>query len=337
MTPLQIICKSGRVNEATINMFARIGGPDVFSVVDGMGNTPLHSAMREDTDIEALLALMKVFPDALYAKTMYGDTPLHLACLRRLSNAVVHEVALASSAGLEAALIHSNGRLSPILATNTAGQTPISIAMEEYQGVCDDPRRTCCVNALFNAAKTRTFDVLSTLVKILHYGPVDSFNGQPLSLVAACVSLHRMDVRLDPAFIRRAIQKFPEDALIVDKAGNTPLHIEASIPIEKLTLLDGFSGCCDGACHKRIGILQLLLEINPDATSLVNESSEYPLTLMIQNGRSWDKTFALVVQSYPEALHNVENLDRFLLPVLLQKLSAQCGISTVYSFIRDMP
>lgn len=36
-SPLQIICKSGRVDERIISLFARIGGSSVFSVVDSMG------------------------------------------------------------------------------------------------------------------------------------------------------------------------------------------------------------------------------------------------------------------------------------------------------------
>lgn len=109
------------MDERIIDLFARIGGSTVFSVVDSMGNTPLHSLMRAETDVGAIAALIRAYPGALSMKTIYGDTPLHLACIRKVHHDVVREVALASSAG---------GRNSPILSRNTAGQNPIEIAME---------------------------------------------------------------------------------------------------------------------------------------------------------------------------------------------------------------
>ena len=46
-----------------------------------MGNTPLHSAIREEMDVEALRAIIRAYPDALHMKTTYEDTPLHLVSL----------------------------------------------------------------------------------------------------------------------------------------------------------------------------------------------------------------------------------------------------------------
>ena len=147
--------------------------------------------------------------------------------------------------------------------------------MEEFRSVCRGAG-VCCVVSEFRLEQTRAFQVLACLVKILYYGPSypDESNNQ--SLIRACVSLHRQDVRLDPAFIRRAIHVFPEEARIMDEEGNFPLHIEASIPVEKMPLLDAAStGCCGGKCHKRMGVLRILLEIYPDATRFRNTSGEF--------------------------------------------------------------
>jgi hypothetical protein len=113
------------MDDALITLFSRIAGPTIFQTVDLMGNTPLHSAMREETNIEVLQALIRAFPEALHMRTVYGDTPLSLACLRRVDAKVVEQVAICSCAGVRKRL--------PIVTENTAGQTPLSIAMEEFQ------------------------------------------------------------------------------------------------------------------------------------------------------------------------------------------------------------
>jgi hypothetical protein len=330
-SPIQIICKSGRIDEETISVFSRIGGPNVFAVVDLMGNTPLHSAMRVETECDALMALMKAYPEALHMRTMYDDTPLHLACLRCVDMRMLREVALASS--LETS---SNARLSPLLIPNTAGQTPISIAIDEYNRICQNDSRRCCVQGTSHE-QSRAFDVLATLVEILHYGPRVVLEGRGQNLVGACIALHRKDVRLDPAFIRRALCLRPQDARQPDEDGNYPLHIEASIPVEKMSLLDAPRlGCCNGVCHKRIGVLRMLLDMYPEVCRKANRSGDFPISLMIQSGRQWESTFSLIVQQFPEGLHSVPTVTPSLMPRILEKLSNQCGSDSVFFFLSNL-
>ena len=324
-SPLQILCKNGRIDERIVTTFSRIGGPEIFSVIDSTGNTPLHSALREDTDVATLKCLIRALPDALHSKTIYGDSPLHLACFRRANPDVVREVAIASS----------DGHISPVLEPNTAGQTPIGIAMDEFRSVCQGG--SCCVVSDYRSDQKRTFQVLATLVKILFYGPNFHQDDANQSLVRACVALHRKDVRLDPAFIRRAIHLYPEEARVLDEDGNYPLHIEASIPVEKMPLLDAANGCCRGVCHKRMGILRMLLEMFPDATMVRNTSGEFPLGLMIQNGRLWGHTIALALRAFPPALHWYHGLDDRLLPLILEKASKECGADTLFALINSRP
>ncbi|GKY91763.1 hypothetical protein MPSEU_000148000 [Mayamaea pseudoterrestris] len=339
-TPLQLLCKNSQADVSIIGIFAQIGGPSVFAITDEMGNTPLHSAMQQDASVAFLEAVIRAYPEALHMKTIYDDTPLHLACKHGVHPDGVGMLAMMSSVGLELTLSKGNtGRLSPILMENSAGQTPITIAMENYQRICLSDRLICHVKSTFDSEKTRAFDLLATLVKILHYGPVDRDElGRPLSLVGACISLHRKDVRLDPAFIRRALYLHPEDALQRDKDGNYPLHVESSIPVEKMMLLEPErSGCCGGACQKRSGIVRNLFEVYPDAACQLNEFGEFPLSLMALAGRAWDDTFMLVVQKFPEAIYAVEDLDSYVIPLVLAKLYSQCGIDTVYAFMRGNP
>jgi len=276
--------------------------------------------MRSETDILAIQALIRACPRALQMKTIYDDTPLHLACLRRVSAAVVHEVALASCQGLEVSLANCNQRISPIFIQNTAGQTPVTIAMEEYRRAFVGVPQRCSVQTSLSAEQKRAFDVLSTLAKMLYYGPTNAEEADRQNLVLACVCLHRKNVRLDPTFIRRAISSAPEQVSECDEDGNYPLHFEAGIPIEKMSLLDGPNqGCCGGDCSLRAGVLRLLLDIYPEAAKQRNFYGDFPLALMIQNGRLWDNTFSMVVRTHPQAFHWVEGVTQILVPSILSR------------------
>ena len=283
-------------------------------------STPLHSAIRSETDLRALQALIRACPRVLHAKTIYDDTPLHLACLRKVSAEVVHEVALASCQGLEVSLAKGMAiTISPILLENTAGQTPISIAMEEYLKAFGGTPRHCAVKSDLTINK-RAFDVLATLTKMLHYGPATVEEAEGQNLVLACVCLHRKNVRLDPTFVRRAILASPEQVSECDEHGNYPLHLEAGIPIEKMSLLDGArQGCCGGACAQRTGVLRLLLDIYPQAARQRNDHGDFPLSLMIQNGRRWDSTFSMVLHAHPQAFHWVEGVRQTYVPLILSR------------------
>ncbi len=326
-TPLQVLCKGGNLDDAIVQTFSRIGGPQVFSVVDDTGHAPLHSASRDGTDVDAIHSLIRAFPQALHLKTIYGDTPLHLSILRRAS---VHVVRLIAEASMER-------RAGPLLEQNASGQTPMSIAMDAFQSTCAGRRGGCCVEQ-HQAGQDDMFHVLAMLVKLLYYGH-ECVNEEESSLVRACVSLHRQDVRLDPAFIRRAIAQYPQEVQTADSEGNYPLHIEAGIPVEKMTLLDAsVTGCCGGKCHRRSGILAILLKAHPAALCVRNSADEFPLGLMIRNGRSWSKAFALALRTNPSALQWYHGgIHDGLYSFILERVSKHCGPDTLYQLLLSQP
>ncbi|KAL7581262.1 hypothetical protein ACA910_006033 [Epithemia clementina (nom. ined.)] len=333
-TPLQILCKSGRIDESLIRLFARLGGPGLFQTVDNLGNTPLHSAMREETSVEALVALIQAYPGALYVKTAYNDMPIHLACFRRLRPEVVHEVAAATCKGVDINSTALGSSISPLLTENTAGQTPVSIAMDEFEKSFS---LRSCYRTKMNSTQERAFSVLALLTKMVHFGAKQDVSSS-LSLLEACVSLHRKNIRLDPAFIRRAISIAPEEARRMDSSGNYPFHVEASIPVEKMTLLSGPScHCCSDNCHQRIGVLGALLDIFPEAAKHRSASGNFPLGLMVQNGRVWDSAFSMALSLNPQAFHWIQGISLPLIPRILARISSDCGNDALYTLIQTRP
>ncbi|VEU33806.1 unnamed protein product [Pseudo-nitzschia multistriata] len=317
-TPLQLLCMIGRIDERIISTFAQMGGPEIFAEKDSNGNTPLHAAVQQWIDAASIRCLIRAAPDALRSRTTYGDTPLHLACLRRCTEEVVQEMAMAAS----------SGDVLPALVPNLAAHTPIGIAMANFKETRDADK---CPG--FPGYGGNAYNVLSTLIKIVYYGPQQCQQQglKNLSLLRACVVLHRQNIRLDPTFIRQVIHMYPEEVKQVDEDGNYPLHIEASIPIEKMTLLDGN---CPGS---RMGILRVLLEAYPSACAARNKENQFPLGLMINAGRLWGHTIAVALRAFPPALHWCKGVDDRFGALLLEKASKECGTDTLFSLLVSRP
>jgi hypothetical protein len=132
---------------------------------------------------------------------------------------------------------------------------------------------------------------------------------------------------------------YPEETRITDGEGNYPLHIEAGIPIEKMSLLNGRGRCCEGRCHERAGILQLLLDMYPDAAMHRNKHNHFPLGLMITSGRQWGRSnsIPLALRAFPPALHWYKGLDKKILPSVLERVDRECGTDTLYKVLHSRP
>lgn len=291
-------------------------GARPFESVDTSGHTPLHSAVGSSPE-EAIRALIDVFPEALKMTTIYGDTPLHLACHRNVS--FLGELAKITC---EKATQHGS-HISPLLIRNQASQTPISIAISELKA-----RSGQCFS------QVQEYSEVATLIKILYYG-TESFEQR--GLIEACLALHRRGEVLHPSFIRKVIMDNPAEIRVADKDGNFPLHVEASIPIEKMILLDssGMCSCMDADCGCRKSILKTILDIYPDAAKHTNKNGNTVLDLMMKNGRKWDTTFAFIVRANPAALHAIDNHE--LMPLVIARIGNGCGPTTLYSFLRARP
>lgn len=334
-TPLQILCKNGRLDEQLILLFFTAGGASAFSVMDSNHNTPLHSSIRQGMVGQTLKCLVRANPDALLSKTLYGDTPLHLACFRKVHPDIVCELAASTSCG----------NASLLLLPNVGGETPIGIALEQFHVEMQSTSRCYLLHTL-TWSQQRAFEVLSCLVKILHYGPIKCQNEgmDHLNLLHASLALHRRGIFLDPVFIRRAIHLNPNEAFVADEHGDFALHIEASIPVEKMPILDGklqcgLQSCCGESCKKRSEVLSLLLKVNPGAAKQRNGSGHFPLGLMINSGRKWSDSnvISAALKVYPAALHWYKELDGRTLPLALERIGRDCGVETVFPFLRSRP
>jgi hypothetical protein len=59
---------------------------------------------------------------------------------------------------------------------------------------------------------------------------------------------------------------------------------------------------------------------------------------MIQNGRSWNHTFSLTLRSFPPALLWHEGMDdELLVPFIMERVSKECGLETMYNIIISRP
>jgi hypothetical protein len=58
---------------------------------------------------------------------------------------------------------------------------------------------------------------------------------------------------------------------------------------------------------------------------------------MIQNGRSWDQTFALALRNFPPALHWYKGMDDRFVGLILAKVSKECGHDALYEILNSRP
>ena len=328
---LQLLCRSGRLDREVLALFIRIAGVEqVLATPDPLGNTCLHSAMRRETDISALQALILAFPAALQSKTTYGDTPLHLACLRRMDVDVVRQIIVAG------------GLPTLLLAHNRSGQTPISIVLEYYQ---QNLRKNCDDAPSFSEENDEiSYQLLVLFARILYHGNVSPPDGD--NALQACIALHRRNVRLHPAFLCQVIQRNPAEVHQCDENGYYPIHIEASIPIEKMSLLNGHctshsaeedqessTTTTDRCRYDRAGILRRLLDLYPKACE-ADTPDGFLLPMLLENGRSWDATTAMVAQLHPPAVARVRDMAP---QHLLRLVGRDCGNNTMFQVLRSRP
>jgi len=107
-----------------------------------------------------------------------------------------------------------------------------------------------------------------------------------------------------------------------DEHGNYPLHYEASIPVEKMPLLDGSNVCCYGVNYnERMGVLRMLLDISPEVTRHRNMDGDFPL---LYHDAEWSTMghyfcFCSSVLQYPQALQWAKDIPSNLVPRILEK------------------
>ena len=113
------------------------------------------------------------------------------------------------------------------------------------------------------------------------------------------------------------------------------ITVEASIPIEKMLLLNGpKSSRCGESSHDRIGILRVLIEMFPDAAKIRSSCGCFPLSLMVQNGRPWDDTLSLVLRTHPEAFHWINGITSKMAPHILTKYVVKAFIQSTITTLR---
>lgn len=310
---MQLLCRTGRLDAAVTDLFIRmVGVENLLGTPDPLGNTCLHSAMRVQTDPDALKVLIAAYPEAITAKTTYGHTPLHLACCRGMNVDIIRH------------MIEVHGCHTILLVPDASGQTPVSIVLDMFH------RQLDCEN--FAASSNSTFQSLLYFVQVLHHRTIRL--PEYTNVVHACVALHRRNIRLHPAFIRQVIQSHPLDVQQPNADGHYPIHVEASIPIEKITgLLNAPAKRCPvhRACHERSSVLRLLLDTYPDAAKKSTPSG-FLLPLLLENGRPWDSLTAMIAQLHPAAIDGC-----LPTPYLLDRVRRDCGPTTLFQLLRSQP
>jgi ankyrin repeat protein len=85
-TPLHLACKFLRHRPAILQLLLDRSPVEVNGMCNGSGLTPLHLACVNRVTVDIIRQMLLVYPKALQIITRYGETPLHSACVTRSSS-----------------------------------------------------------------------------------------------------------------------------------------------------------------------------------------------------------------------------------------------------------
>lgn len=266
----------------------------------GKDDYPLHLACRF-YNFDEFKILLEAFPEGAGLLSSTGELPLHIVCIRGCSNYDDYNTI--------DLLLKANPAAASIPNPITGDLPLISILRSQDCDKLDGHLLTRLVEAYPEALSAN----------------VDAVTGN-LALHTAC------QYRLELPLVSRIQQGFPKAALIPNRNGDMPLHIECrnglGEPIAKI-LLDG-EECSKAACHRNKNgmlplhlacrgastceALQLLLEVYPEGVQLVESQSkgELPLHLISDNENIRVKSVMLILEANPRAASMRCSIDKNL-------------------------
>ena len=249
--------------------------PYEASMVDHNGFTILHHALarRDRAPLGVVHGLLAAYPLAASLRTVTGQTPLSIACWRRVSAETLEAVANAdpSATGIP----------------DKRGTYPLEALWESYRNSfpqTDGIWRKMCVliRVSYHASPGSSHHILHAAA------------GTPW-----CCPL---------PVLRIAVNRCSTELHEKDDLGRLPLHVAAtstlSPPIELLEPEIGNLSTIKK--NKGETDIDILIRAYPESACLPDDSGQLPLLLAIRSGRMWNFGLSSLVTAFPEALQTRE-------------------------------
>mmetsp|Transcript_8401 Transcript_8401/g.11289 ORF Transcript_8401/g.11289 Transcript_8401/m.11289 type:complete len:1286 (+) Transcript_8401:41-3898(+) len=230
--------------------------PVVASIADDSLHLPLHSICHGESSTDAIRFLLELCPGALFAKTIRGDTPLHLAVFRDVPidtmRLLVHRSRQMYEDTQEERKTDKETKIeetSPLLWKNCDGRTVLDVLMDRYRrhrrrfgevGLDSIREKALLVIGSIgydasgcnfsNDSLKRGVVTKEKKAKTSSHMPHPPSH-PPILHAALSVGLRSDHDVVDDHFLRSVMKLYPEQFRVQDEWGNYPLHIEAGLDV----------------------------------------------------------------------------------------------------------
>mmetsp|Transcript_25498 Transcript_25498/g.33921 ORF Transcript_25498/g.33921 Transcript_25498/m.33921 type:complete len:367 (+) Transcript_25498:346-1446(+) len=275
------------------------------TTINGIGDTLLHNACRDDESLAFISLLLEKYPAAAKKKNNIGDLPLHQACRGKSSHLVI---LLLLNACPEAARTKNNygeipldiacwNQLPAEVLSLLLASDPNTIRQKNKQG--NTPLHTACIS--------KVPEEISLLLQICPTAARERNFRMETLLHIAC------KIQADVNVLTTLLDTWPEAVFKMDSSGKTPLNIvnsEKNASSQSNILVGGIS-------H----IFQDNLDIDVAKTILYS---------FIDIG--WWNGVARVFSCHTAVIRSLDIHDR-IFPRLLSVIGRRCALMTVWEIV----
>mmetsp|Transcript_7695 Transcript_7695/g.10992 ORF Transcript_7695/g.10992 Transcript_7695/m.10992 type:complete len:406 (-) Transcript_7695:379-1596(-) len=286
----------------TVQLLLR-NNPDSVSQTDDRGMIPLHQSIRDE---KAAKMLLSSYPRGVCIREKRGKLPLHYAVDG--DNVSPGVVRLFVEEG-QKQNIGSNID-GGVLIRDRRGITPLKVLSENITRKFQKDKMNGRLLPL-TAEGEQLWKALTIMVQAA--SPIKE---QPFRMLHSVIELE-----CPPAVVSYALHCHPEEALIRDNRGRTPLHIAASLPSISPEVIYDLVQSEDGY---------------PAAARMTDSDGRLPIDLAAENGRDYSDDVECLLKAEPRAV-DTRDLREKMFPFMTAAMGETHNINTIYSLLRAKP
>ena len=226
--------------------------------------------------------------------------------------------------------IRTNPRLA--LVPNKYGELPIAFVWRLFQSCFDEV--TSRDEVLEGGRLANVWDMITLLLQVGYHGKIITTDNETFRVLHAAAGTF-CPVEL----IHFVLEFFPEQAFVKDEQGLCPLNIAAAsvIPAYAEEEMNEYGHAISlRSCDPSKGKIDMIYEANPEAATVCDNNSCYPLHIAVSNGKRWNNGIQCLLRALPDALSIAAN-DTALYPFQLSAIGNDGDLSTTYMLLRAMP
>jgi len=309
ITPLHLVCSIGSAPSTVVRSVLLSWLYAATMKNKKYWETPLHLACRNSQKtVSKVKILTEICPESSSELNIYGQSPLHVACLSNSCLQVLQELVAVDPSMV---LLRDNNGNTPLCLVwnsyreNIFGRMMLASFENSNNDPIDDsiaranrPFGRFCQKMIFLtqiAAKQLSVAASSEIHHDSENFEHNSFNSDDHLLQAI------IQVPFSPLdFFVLILRLYPASSRNADKNGNLPLHLVAA----SWRFSDKF-------------VFDKLISLHPRGAHTLNKKGELPLHIALKEGKSWYDGVQYLVHATPRLALGTRDIESGLLPFMM--------------------